>query len=150
MQCPKCSYERRPEDPEPDYQCPRCGVNYAKFTLLMNRQAQPSPSPGRAARAAPPGKARPGYWREVAAFRVMAAPAYCRVHFWLGLAGIEAAAVLLLLDKSWLAGLGLMFYGPLAWRIGVELVILPFAIHETLAEMRALLERRPGGGGGDA
>jgi len=28
--CPKCHYTRRPEDTSPDYECPRCGVVYAK------------------------------------------------------------------------------------------------------------------------
>ena len=28
--CPKCHYTRRPEDTSPDYECPKCGVVYAK------------------------------------------------------------------------------------------------------------------------
>ena len=28
--CPKCGYVRHPNDPAPDYECPRCGVVYAK------------------------------------------------------------------------------------------------------------------------
>ncbi len=30
MECPKCHYVRGPEDTAPDYECPRCGVVYAK------------------------------------------------------------------------------------------------------------------------
>lgn len=30
--CPKCHYTRRPEDTSPDYECPKCGVVYAKFS----------------------------------------------------------------------------------------------------------------------
>ena len=30
MQCPKCSYLRKPTDEAPDWQCPSCGVAYAK------------------------------------------------------------------------------------------------------------------------
>ncbi len=30
MKCPKCSYERRPQDDAPDWQCPSCKVAYAK------------------------------------------------------------------------------------------------------------------------
>ncbi len=30
--CPKCRYVRQPGDSAPDYQCPSCGVIYAKFT----------------------------------------------------------------------------------------------------------------------
>jgi glutaredoxin len=29
--CPKCHYTRRPEDTAPDWQCPNCGIAYAKF-----------------------------------------------------------------------------------------------------------------------
>src|SRR5262245_53325543 len=31
MQCPKCSYIRKPTDNNPDWQCPSCGIAYAKF-----------------------------------------------------------------------------------------------------------------------
>lgn len=30
MICPKCAYERRPTDTAPDWECPACGVVYAK------------------------------------------------------------------------------------------------------------------------
>lgn len=30
MQCPKCGYVRQAGDKAPDYECPRCGVVYAK------------------------------------------------------------------------------------------------------------------------
>jgi hypothetical protein len=29
--CPKCNYVRRPADVSPEYECPKCGVIYAKF-----------------------------------------------------------------------------------------------------------------------
>ena len=29
--CPKCNYTRQPTDLAPDYECPQCGVIYAKF-----------------------------------------------------------------------------------------------------------------------
>lgn len=28
--CPKCDYERKPTDTAPDYECPACGIIYAK------------------------------------------------------------------------------------------------------------------------
>jgi TPR repeat protein len=28
--CPKCGYERKPQESVPDWQCPRCGIAYAK------------------------------------------------------------------------------------------------------------------------
>lgn len=31
MKCPKCEYERRPSDHAPDYECPDCGIVYAKY-----------------------------------------------------------------------------------------------------------------------
>lgn len=37
--CPKCRYTRQPGDTAPDYECPRCGVVYAKAF------AQPIPQP---------------------------------------------------------------------------------------------------------
>jgi predicted nucleic acid-binding Zn-ribbon protein len=30
-ECPKCGYARQPSDTAPDYECPSCGVVYAKF-----------------------------------------------------------------------------------------------------------------------
>ena len=30
MKCPKCGYLRTPKDEAPDYECPKCGVIYAK------------------------------------------------------------------------------------------------------------------------
>lgn len=29
--CPKCGYQRQPTDPPPDYECPRCGIVYARY-----------------------------------------------------------------------------------------------------------------------
>ncbi len=31
MKCPKCHYERKPSDEAPDYECPSCGIIYAKY-----------------------------------------------------------------------------------------------------------------------
>ena len=31
VKCPKCSYKRQPSDTAPDWQCPSCGIAYAKF-----------------------------------------------------------------------------------------------------------------------
>lgn len=39
--CPKCRYTRKPEDTAPDYECPQCGVIYAKV-------ARPNPNPDQA------------------------------------------------------------------------------------------------------
>lgn len=49
--CPKCGYTRQPEDAAPEYECPRCGIVYAKY--------KPRPAPKvaapRVAPVAPPG-----------------------------------------------------------------------------------------------
>ncbi len=37
--CPKCAYTRQPSDTAPKYQCPQCGIVYAKF----GEQYTPSP-----------------------------------------------------------------------------------------------------------
>ena len=31
MKCPKCSYERKPTDQAPEYECPNCGIIYNKY-----------------------------------------------------------------------------------------------------------------------
>ena len=40
--CPKCAHVRTPADFAPDWQCPRCGIAYAKF---RPRPAAPPPGP---------------------------------------------------------------------------------------------------------
>ena len=54
MICPKCGYERRPADTAPDYECPKCGIVYAKFNAL--RQPAPAAAPAKPE----PAKAQPG------------------------------------------------------------------------------------------
>lgn len=36
--CPKCHYTRRPGDTSPDYECPKCGVVYAKFNAMSEME----------------------------------------------------------------------------------------------------------------
>jgi hypothetical protein len=45
--CPQCGYQRQPKDLAPDYECPRCGIIYAKY-----RPPEPKSAP--AAGTAPP------------------------------------------------------------------------------------------------
>lgn len=59
--CPKCGYERRPGDPGPVEECPRCGIIYAKYRPPVqqppqNQATEKSPSP---AAAEPPLRAHP-------------------------------------------------------------------------------------------
>jgi ssDNA-binding Zn-finger/Zn-ribbon topoisomerase 1 len=40
MECPKCQYVRVSTDTAPDYECPKCGIIYAKFDpSVLERQA---------------------------------------------------------------------------------------------------------------
>jgi uncharacterized Tic20 family protein len=48
--CPKCRYKRTATETAPDWQCPKCGIAYAKF-----EQAQSGTMPGTSA-AAPAGR----------------------------------------------------------------------------------------------
>jgi len=45
--CPKCAHVRTESETAPDWQCPKCGIVYAKFG-----QQAPAPAPGPAARGA--------------------------------------------------------------------------------------------------
>lgn len=37
--CPKCGHKRRPTDTAPDYECPRCGIVYAKYLEALHEKA---------------------------------------------------------------------------------------------------------------
>lgn len=37
--CPKCQYERQQTDTAPDYECPKCGVIYAKYSPPRRKKA---------------------------------------------------------------------------------------------------------------
>lgn len=38
VKCPKCEYVRQPEESTPDYECPKCGIIYAKFDPAVEAQ----------------------------------------------------------------------------------------------------------------
>lgn len=60
MKCPKCSYERRPTDTAPDWQCPACQVAYVKAARAQGQGTSPSaPAASPAASAAPRPTASP-------------------------------------------------------------------------------------------
>lgn len=40
--CPKCGYTRTAADSAPDYECPACGVVYAKFLAQVSGDPQPT------------------------------------------------------------------------------------------------------------
>jgi predicted nucleic-acid-binding Zn-ribbon protein len=50
--CPKCGYTRQPTDHAPDYECPKCGVIYAKVGLAP-KPARPEPTQAQTPTAAP-------------------------------------------------------------------------------------------------
>lgn len=39
MDCPKCGYKRQTTDTAPDYECPKCGIIYAKYELAQKEKA---------------------------------------------------------------------------------------------------------------
>jgi len=43
--CPKCGYSRKPEDTAPEWQCPECGVAYAKVVRATPPSEPPAPPP---------------------------------------------------------------------------------------------------------
>jgi hypothetical protein len=40
MECPKCSYTRKPTDTAPDWECPQCGIVYAKYEAKLASEAE--------------------------------------------------------------------------------------------------------------
>jgi TPR repeat protein len=38
--CPKCAYQRKASDSAPDWQCPSCGIAYAKYVAAQNAAAE--------------------------------------------------------------------------------------------------------------
>ena len=56
--CPKCKHVRAATEIAPDWQCPKCGVAYAKFLQAQQGHAAPAASPGvRAAAGSAPASA---------------------------------------------------------------------------------------------
>lgn len=49
--CPKCQYIRKPGDTAPDWQCPSCGVAYAKYINRNISGEAPAPVPAGCARS---------------------------------------------------------------------------------------------------
>lgn len=45
--CPKCAYVRKPADTQPEWQCPACGVAYAKAGGLPEVMVQEPTAPGK-------------------------------------------------------------------------------------------------------
>jgi hypothetical protein len=48
MRCPKCAYERKPDDTAPEHECPNCGIIYAKYReraapAVKRKRAEPKP-----------------------------------------------------------------------------------------------------------
>ncbi len=46
MQCPKCAYERKPEDQAPEYECPKCGIVYHKYNPEKSSANRPIKAKG--------------------------------------------------------------------------------------------------------
>lgn len=56
--CPKCAYERKPtDDSTPDWQCPACGIAYAKYAATHPTETPATAAPSSTAK--PSGAAKP-------------------------------------------------------------------------------------------
>jgi predicted nucleic acid-binding Zn-ribbon protein len=44
IQCPKCGHVRSPNETAPDWECPACGIVYAKYRAPAARAAVPQPA----------------------------------------------------------------------------------------------------------
>jgi uncharacterized Tic20 family protein len=58
--CPKCRYVRTATDSGADWQCPKCGIVYAKFLQAQSGEAPVAGRPATATRAAPASAAQGG------------------------------------------------------------------------------------------
>jgi hypothetical protein len=52
MKCPKCEYVRLSTDKAPDYECPSCGIIYAKYQQILTQREEATHSPTSGAPAA--------------------------------------------------------------------------------------------------
>lgn len=59
MECPKCGYVRQPGDTAPDYECPSCGIIYAKFKAKEVQKKIDEPSAQESPREKQPARANP-------------------------------------------------------------------------------------------
>lgn len=158
--CAKCGHKRKATDPPPDTECPNCGNIYAEqenqadsirrnLARIKRAEAKPAPGPAtpyrRAAPTAPTAPATPATrseWRDIAEFRAMVTPAMMKAVFWLGFAFLLVAGLVTLIRDHSITGVGIILFGPMAWRMAIEMLILPFSIHESLEAIRRLLEER--------
>jgi len=51
--CPKCRYVRTASETAPDWQCPKCGIAYAKFVQVQSEPAAVISRPANAGRTVP-------------------------------------------------------------------------------------------------
>jgi hypothetical protein len=68
-------------------------------------------------------------------FKVMISPVLLLVLFWLGMVAIVFAAIVLFAQRQMLIGVGIAVFGPFAWRIICEYMIIGFRIHACLEQI---------------
>ncbi len=71
------------------------------------------------------------------AFKKMLTPIIIQVIFWIGIAGFVIAGLGAMFQKGFFTGLAILVFGPIAWRIYCELLIVIFRIHDNLAAIRS-------------
>lgn len=89
--------------------------------------------------------------QEFLTFRRMLTPVIIQIVFWIGIAAIVLGVLGLFVDDSAGAGLLLLIFGPVLWRVYVELLIVIFRIHSGLEQanesLAALVTSGHGGAG---
>jgi hypothetical protein len=78
---------------------------------------------------------------DFSSFRTMVAPALIRLLFWVGVVIFVIFGAMRLWSGEWMAGLGIVFFALIPWRVFCEMTIIFFRIHEDLVEIREELAR---------
>ena len=74
--------------------------------------------------------------KDLLLFRRMMTPLIVQILFWVLALMTVVSAVVSIVHKDFLIGLATLILGPLIIRIGCEVVIVLFRIHDSLADMR--------------
>ena len=69
-------------------------------------------------------------------FRKMITPMIIQILFWVGVAGVVIMGFVSMFSGQFLAGLGMIVFGPIAVRLWTELLIVIFKINDTLTDIR--------------
>ncbi|ANB02666.1 DUF4282 domain-containing protein [Ectothiorhodospira sp. BSL-9] len=79
-------------------------------------------------------------------FRKMITPPFIHIIFWIGLAAIVIGALGTMFGQSFFGGLMMLVLGVVFWRVGCELMLVLFSIHDRLTEIARKPDLGPGPG----